>query len=70
MEDSNELITPHQLVNAICSSSFAELNEFIDLGGDVNMQCRFPKMITGIAEKFEPQFGLSCIVSSLHQAVQ
>ena len=70
MEDSNELITPYQIVNAICSNSIAELNEFIDLGGDVNMECRFPKLISGIAEKFAPYFGLSCIVFSLHQAVR
>ena len=72
MRDSILLTTPYQLMNAISSSSLAELNEFIELGGNVNMECQF--QITPISEmqtKFLPR--LDCLVHnvpSLHQAVR
>ena len=73
------LATSYQLMNAISSNSIKELNEFIELGGDVNAKCNFPYGLlnsergstTSQETKFSSAYSGSYLnVPVLHQAVR
>ena len=77
--DSNMLATSYQLMNAIRSNSIIELNEFIELGGDVNTKCNFPYGLmssergntVGHETKFSSTSNYGSVnIPVLHQAVR